>query len=82
VSADVENQVLEVWVVYDSPKDFPGKVVVRKWLAGADFYAPTAEHQVFPDVEAARAWIRSTKAGLARLPRHPHDEAVVLETWL
>jgi hypothetical protein len=66
---------LEMFVVYDHPRDFPGHFVVRRWLGGR----PTADFAIADTLEAARAEV---PIGLHRLPREPDDDRVIVETWV
>lgn len=69
------------WIVYQSPCDYPGKVVVR----GVDIFAdePQLVHHtecaVFESLEDARAAI---PPHLYRLERHPSDPAPIVEVWI
>ena len=64
------------WVIYNSPKDFPGRFVARKWLG----IAPTDEVLTSPYVELLRSVLEAR--GLARVERMDGDDPVILETWL
>ena len=65
---------LEVWTIYSSPSDFPGRFVARKFVLDQ----PTAEHVVGDTLEAVR---RAIPPGLYRIPREPHDDPVIVEIW-
>jgi hypothetical protein len=70
------NGALELYVVYDRPKDFPDKWVVRKFL----YDKPTDEHWTYVHLNAARAPMIAR--GLVRIPANPTDDPVILETWM
>jgi hypothetical protein len=71
--------VLEIWVVYLNPTDYPGRYVVRRQRA----FAGQVEVDPHPAVVAetldeARAWV---PYGLYCQPAHPEDDPAILETW-
>lgn len=71
-------QNLEIWTVYDSPTDFPGLFVARKWLIKQE---PVATEEAFtgPTLQSVRDQI---PAGLHRIPRAPEDDLNIVESWL
>lgn len=72
---------LDIWVVYDSPSDFPGRVVVRRQIALSDRrIAKDARAFLFPTLDDARRWLADLN--LTCLPRFPDDDPVIVETWL
>ena len=66
---------LELFVVYDHPRDYPGHFVVRRWLGDQ----PTEDFAVADTIEAARAEV---PMGLHRMPPQPGEDAVIVETWI
>lgn len=66
---------LPIWVIYDSPIDFPGRFVARKWLLDK----PTAELLEGNTLDELRAKIPEV---LYRLPRDPSDDAKIVESWI
>lgn len=67
--------IIAMWVVYDSPRDYPGRFVARLWLNGA----PTDSVILADTLDSLRA---ALPQGLTRLPRLPGDDAAIYETWL
>lgn len=76
---------LEFWVVFFNAADYPGSFVVRRQITGACYYCGT--HHVFhvlgpfwpwPTLEAARATIPDH---LFRMPHHPSEDPVIVESW-
>lgn len=66
---------LEIFVVYENPSDFPGKMVVRKFINDK----PTLEPLCVEDtLEEAREKIPK---GLFRMDRMADDDIVIVETW-
>ena len=77
------NLMLFTWTIFETPRDFPGKFVVRSFATNAaPPYDPIpAPHPaaVVDTLEEARA---ALPPGLAMIPRSPEDDAVIVETWL
>ena len=72
-------KVFPIFTVYFSPKDFPGKYVVR--LFDAD--KPLRLITVSDTLEQARATIpQGPPLGFAHMTRSPEDDPVIVETWL
>lgn len=74
----IQRDDLPMFAVYDSPRDHPGKFVVRLFRTIPDVY-PTNFAEVFDTLEQARGFI---PAGLVCLTRNPQDHPSVVETWL
>lgn len=74
------SHLLPMWVVYNSPSDFPGKFVVRRQSAGPGFVVadatPTA---IVNTLDEARAAI---PPGKINLHRSPDDDPVIAEVWV
>jgi hypothetical protein len=66
---------LEMFVVYDHPRDYPGHFVVRRWTGGK----PTSDFAIADSLEKARAVVPT---GLYRLPHQPGEDDVIVETWI
>ncbi len=58
-------------VIYDSPKDFPGKVVARVW--NGEKNRPT---NVYCEYEVMSAGF------IFKFPRTPEDDACIVETYM
>lgn len=79
---DRTGATLPMWVVYESPKDFPGKFVTRRWLVLPGCEKPQPDRDpvaVCDTLEEARAAVRP---GSVRLERHDLDDACIVEVWL
>lgn len=70
--------LLEMFVIYDSPTDFPGRFVVRPWAAGREGTV-YGDAMVAATLEEARELV---PAGLHRVTRSPGDDPVIVETWI
>lgn len=66
---------LQLWVVYDSPIDLPGRFVARKWLNDK----PTLELLQANTLDELRSRL---PAGLFRIARDASDDAKIVETWI
>jgi hypothetical protein len=72
--------VLQLWTIYERPRDYPEGYVVRAtqvMTGGACVMAKEASY--FPTLVAAR---RSLPLGLAHTARHPDDDPAIREVWL
>ena len=67
--------MLSVWVVYNSPKEYPGLYVARKWVNNV----PTSEHISAESLDEIR---KKIPQGLMRVPRTTQDDPVIVETWI
>lgn len=75
--------VFHTWTIYNSPSDFQGLFVARRF----ENAAATADHYSHIDVEIVRNWIFEQaikcQQGLPHcIPRSPEDDPVIVETWL
>lgn len=68
---------LEMWVVYDHPRDFPGGYIARKWIVGE---GPTAVVMWSDRLEEVQDFLENL--GLVKIARHPSDDPVVMEQWI
>lgn len=67
--------LLEMFVIYDHPRDYPGHFVVRRWSGDR----PTDDFAIADSIEIARTHVPS---GLCRLPHQPGEDDVIVETWI
>jgi len=74
-----KDQPLVMWTIYDSPKDFPGQFVARRFDIFAGNAVATAEVRTAPTIEMLRRDFR--KMGLFQQPRHAGDDPVIVEVW-
>lgn len=71
---------MEMWVIYERPRDFPNFFVVRRWFIRSD------NGRLDPDRIALLAnTLREARAcipeGLYRQPRFDGDDEKIVETW-
>lgn len=74
-----DNNYLAIWTIYNSPEDYPGLFVARKWLMIDGVETPTNEGFASESLEVVRAHI---PPGLILTPRSEQDDPVIVESWL
>jgi hypothetical protein len=74
--------VLEHWVIYDHPLDFPKHFVVRLWLIQAGRIEVTNGVWLRDDLAGARAVIKANCPGGYRLDRWDGDDPAIVEVWI
>jgi hypothetical protein len=67
------------WVIYDHPRDFPDKYVMRRWGVQAGQAVATDEMVLADTLEEIR---RRVPPGLYRLERFKDDDPCIVEVWL
>lgn len=68
--------VLSLYTVYASPRDYPGRYVIRRFSLDR----PTDEVHLFDDLVQARNWC--IHRGLFNLGRDEADNPCIVETWV
>ena len=74
------TNVLELWVVYDHPTDFPDCWVARKFEIHPDESKPTKETIQRLSIKSLRDAMLDM--ALHVIPRSPGDDANIVEVWL
>jgi hypothetical protein len=74
-------EVLEMWVIYDHPADYPDHYVVRRWAVVRGESHPDPICQMAPDVESARLLIPRRMWNLGRY-EYESDDRAVMEVWI
>lgn len=72
------TDIIEMYAIYENPKDAPGKFVVRRWEVSAGKVTPK-ERVIWNTLAEARA---SVSNGRTCIPRKEADDPCVVETWL
>jgi len=70
--------IVEMWAIYDHPKDNPEHFVVRRWESTAKGIIPQ-EATLHDSLEEARA---SLPEGLWNLGRYDRDDPKIVEVWI
>ena len=75
--------VMTQYVVYENPKDYPGKFVVRKHFICNGIEHPVADPVPYM-IEEGYSPIEDEmmRLGLYNLHRFPDDDPVIKEVWL
>ena len=73
--------VLQMWTVYERPRDFPNEFVVREWhvVAGKVISRQAAGALTAPTLEQARKLVPQD---CVCMPRQEGDDPVIVETWI
>jgi hypothetical protein len=72
---------LVMWTVTKDPRDYPGKLVARKWTVSRDGPRVWPEVLVHDDLDDLRRAVQERGAAV-RIGRSSLDDEVILETWL
>lgn len=73
------SQALHQYVIYDKPKDFPTKFVVRLWIIGPGTAQAGPMICTANTIEEAR---QSLPDGVSQLPVFANDDPVIAEVWM
>ena len=73
-----DDKLLEMWVVYDHPKDYPDDYVARMHVVPGP--RATAVALKCRDLENLRGFLR--ERGKVCIARSPQDDPCIVETWL
>jgi hypothetical protein len=71
---------LEMWTIYDHPKDYPDCFVARMHVARREGVEPSTQILTADTLDALRGIMEMR--GLVCLTRDPNDDAKIVETWL
>lgn len=72
--------MLEVWTIYDHPRDFPTLYVARKFICESGRVRPTEDMMADPSIDRLREALAGM--GLVALSRAGADDPLIVETWL
>lgn len=76
LSRPVQKPKLALWVIYENPKDFPGQLVVRRWLGMVPDKIPLA---VINDLRIARSVIPDWCIPIGT---YPDEDPAIKEVWI
>lgn len=70
-----------MFVVYERPKDYPDRYVLRKWVIGAveNEPLPTEWFVIADSLEAVRKFVPNW---CVRIHRNEWDEPQIVESWI
>lgn len=71
------QQALDMWVIYDHPKDFPHSFVARRWEV-TTVEKPTKDYYAAPTRAEVEALL---PPGLYFMPRFDNDDATIVGVW-
>ena len=75
-----DEAMLEMFVIYENPADYPDKFVCRRWVVKSDGASvPDGHCWVAPTLAVARERV---PPGCYRLDHQPGEDPCILETWL
>jgi hypothetical protein len=69
---------IEIWTVYDHPRDYPRNFVARKFINDK----PTNNIIQGLSLDEVRKKILDINPNLTCFTRQPNDDPIILETWL
>ena len=69
---------LHIFVVYNSPSDFPGQYVVRRWIVGPAIVPDEKVWWLSPSLEECQL---SIPEDAVRFDRDPDDDSCIVEVW-
>jgi hypothetical protein len=73
--------VLNIWTVYEHPRDYPDQYVARRFEVGAGRAVPSPTNDMF--VADTLAELHALlPPGLFRMPRFEGDSPSIVECWL
>lgn len=67
---------MTIYVIYDNPRDYPGKFVVRRWIG---LQACAEPEGVFTTINEARTVV---PAGAVFITPYDTDDPCIAEVWL
>jgi hypothetical protein len=74
--------MMEMFVVYERPRDYPDKFVVRRWWIGKTPGEPEADKDWFYLGETLDDVRAHVPGWCVRLERDPNDEPHIVECWI
>jgi hypothetical protein len=71
---------LEIFVIYERPRDYPEHFVMRRWAVSSDKKIQATDYFRLADsLDEARSYV---PAHCIRVERDPKDEPQVVESWI
>jgi len=70
---------MDLYTIYDHPKDYPDKIVVRRWFIGRGKTEDKGVWCLAKTLEEAR---ESLPEGLVNISRYSEDDYGIIESWV
>jgi hypothetical protein len=77
-----QKTVMEMFVVYDRPLDYPEHYVMRRWIIGAVEGQPIPDKDYFVIAKTLDEVRVAIPPHCVRLERDPNDEPQIVESWI
>lgn len=74
--------VLDIWVIFDHPLDFPDSYVVAVQRVGASGVEHLPQRWLRATLEGARDVVQRHHPFAVCLERQPQDDPAVVESWI
>jgi len=78
----MSEKVMDIWVIYEKPVDFPDRFVARRHEIRCGTHNPTEEYYTATLLKILRVWVQGEAPGCVRIPRSPGDDPKIVESWL
>lgn len=78
----MNEKVMDMWVIYENPSDFPGLFVARKHEIRCGTHNPTEEYYTAKLLKILRVWVQGKSPGCIRIPRDSKDDPTIVESWM
>lgn len=78
----MNDGTLITFTIYENPKDYPGKFVVRRFAVVHGKAEPQPEAKAWAVTDSLEMARKSLPRGLVHTSRHPQDDPVIVETWV
>lgn len=76
------SAILDLWTIYERPKDYPEGYVARRFEVGVGVHSPTNQIITADSLDEIRELLLDAHPGLYRIPRSPEDEPQIVEVWV
>lgn len=78
----MSEALLVTFTIYQNPKDYPDKFVVRRWAVVRGRADPVPDPKAWAVTDSLEMARRALPKGLVRTERHANDDPVIVETWV
>lgn len=72
--------VLDIWTIYDHPRDYPDGFIARRFEVGSGEHRPTLDVLKADTLEELQTVLQ--RRGMVCIPRSPGDERQIVESWI